>query len=108
MTINPVGGALPALPTLPTQAEPGAAAGATGATASEPGGFKDLVVGALDNLSATQGAADELAQKAMTGDLQDVHDYMIAATQAGLATELTVAVRNRAVEAFNSIMSMQV
>jgi flagellar hook-basal body complex protein FliE len=33
---------------------------------------------------------------------------MIAATQASLATELTVAVRNKAVEAFNSIMSMGV
>jgi flagellar hook-basal body complex protein FliE len=33
---------------------------------------------------------------------------MIAATEASLATELTVAVRNKAVEAFNSIMSMPV
>ena len=33
---------------------------------------------------------------------------MIAATEASLATELTVAVRNKAVEAFNSIMHMPV
>ena len=32
----------------------------------------------------------------------------IAATQASLATELTVAVRNKAVEAFNDIMRMQI
>jgi flagellar hook-basal body complex protein FliE len=33
---------------------------------------------------------------------------MIAATQAQVATELTVAVRNKAVEAFNDIMRMQI
>ncbi|MDQ1499053.1 MAG: flagellar hook-basal body complex protein FliE, partial [Actinomycetota bacterium] len=45
---------------------------------------------------------------AATGDLTNVHDYMIAATEASLATQLTVAVRNKAVEAFNQIMNMGV
>ena len=35
------------------------------------------------------------------------HDYTIAATQASVAMELTAAVRNRAVDAFNEIMRMQ-
>lgn len=72
------------------------------------GDFGDVVVKALDSLQVLQDKADGLALQAATGDLTDVHDYMIAATEASLATEMTVAVRNRAVESFNEIMRMQV
>jgi flagellar hook-basal body complex protein FliE len=50
--------------------------------------------------------ASDKAVKAATGDLTDVHDYVIAATQAQLATELTTTVRNKALDAFNDIMRM--
>jgi flagellar hook-basal body complex protein FliE len=60
----------------------------------------------LDSLQNLQASSDTLAQQAATGDLSDAHDYMIAATKASLATELTVAVRNKAVDAFNEIMRM--
>jgi len=88
-----------ALPSLPT----------TGAQAAAPSGegFRDMVVGALDDLQGLHGTADSLAVQAATGDLADVHEYTIAATQAELATQLTVAVRDKAVEAFNDIMRMQ-
>ena len=72
------------------------------------GDFGNVVVNALESLEALHDQSDSLAVKAATGDLTDVHDYMIAATEASLATEYTVAVRNRAVEAFNEIMRMQV
>lgn len=90
----------------------GAAAATTGpiapARVAAPAGegFGDQLAGALDDLQATHADADRLAVQAATGDLQDVHDFMIASTRAALATELTVAVRNRAVEAFTSIMQM--
>ena len=80
-----------------------------GAAAAGPSsGFGEVVTKALDSVQATQDKADKLAVKATTGDLTDVHDYMIAATQAQLTTELTVAVRNKAVDAFNDIMRMPV
>jgi flagellar hook-basal body complex protein FliE len=69
--------------------------------------FAAKLADGLQNLSDMQAKVDDLGVKAATGSLTDVHDYTIAATEASLATQLTVAVRNKAVEAFNEIMRMQ-
>ncbi|WP_432574515.1 flagellar hook-basal body complex protein FliE [Kineococcus sp. SYSU DK005] len=89
-------------------------AGVTGTTGTGAVGdasgtdFASLLSGGLDKLQAVQSNADDLAVKAATGDLTNVHDYMIASNEAQLATQLTVAVRDKAVEAFNEIMRMQI
>lgn len=71
-------------------------------------GFADSVGSALSRLDDAEARADAAAVAGATGDLASVSDYMVAATEAQLATEVTVAVRNRAIEAFNDIMRMQV
>ena len=124
MAITAIAGAaasLPTIPTLPATGQVGwtggagaaGAAGAdiaTGAAGAVAGTqhFGQSLVKALDGLQGAQTKADGLAVEAATGDLTNVHDYMIAATELSLATELTVAVRNKAVEAFNQIMTMPV
>ena len=88
----------------------GAAGIAQGAgQAGQAGGdFGNVVTNALQGMQDTQDTANNLAVQAATGDLTDVHNYTIAATEASLQTEMTVAVRDRAVAAFNQIMAMQV
>ena len=70
--------------------------------------FSSMVSQGLEKIQATQNTSDSLAVKATTGDLTNIHDYMIAANEATVATQLTVAVRNKAVEAFTEIMRMQI
>ena len=70
--------------------------------------FGNLVMDGLNRLEGLQDRSDTLAVQAATGNLDNIHDYTIAATEAGVATQLTVAVRNKAVEAFNDIMRMQI
>jgi flagellar hook-basal body complex protein FliE len=91
------------------------AAGVSGiaATSSTPsvsgdGGFAAILAGSVDNLNAVQGNADALALQASSGDLQDAHDYMIASTEAKLATETVVTLKNSAVAAFTEIMRMPI
>jgi flagellar hook-basal body complex protein FliE len=82
---------------------------ATAATDPQDGvDFGKAVVSALENLQTSQAATDKLAEQAATGDLKAIEDYMVMATETQLATQLTVAVRNRAIESFNEIMRMQV
>ena len=70
--------------------------------------FGDLVLDGIERLEGVQDHADKLSVQAATGDLQSMHDYTIAATQAQVSTQVTVALRNKAVEAFTEIMRMQV
>jgi flagellar hook-basal body complex protein FliE len=81
---------------------------ATSATAGTSGGqsFGNVATDLVDSLQSQQDNADKLALAASTGN-GNVGDVMIAATQASLTTDMTVAVRNKAVEAFNQIMGMQ-
>jgi len=71
------------------------------------GDFATRLAEGLQQVQDLQTKTSELSVQAATGSLADAHDYMIASAESGLATSLTVAVRNKAVEAFQEIMRMQ-
>ena len=78
----------------------------TAAAQSVSGSSGNMAIDLIDGLQAQQSNADSLALQAAMGN-GNVGDVMIAATQASLSTNMTIAVRNKAVEAFNQIMGMQ-
>jgi flagellar hook-basal body complex protein FliE len=96
MTVGAVG-ATPFVPPAITKA-------AAGTTPTQPTAFAE----SLKKVSDLTGAADTAAEGVATGQLTDVHQFTAAAAKAQLGVELTVAVRNRAVEAYQEIMRMQV
>lgn len=96
--IPPISG-LPAIqPITPPATAPAATSGAD---------FGNALTHGIDALQRTQASADNAATQASTGSLADVSSYMIASNEAAIATQLTTAVRDKAVAAFNSIMNMQ-
>ena len=99
--VGGVGGAGAFQPlTAPTLTEPaGGKAGATPGTSFQKG---------LDSVSQSLSAADSASAQVATGTATDLHQVTVAATKAQLGVSLTVAVRNRAVEAYQEIMRMSV
>jgi flagellar hook-basal body complex protein FliE len=80
------------------------AQGPTGPSAD----FGNMVLDGIERLEGVQDRADSLAVQAATGKLENIHDYTLAATEASVTTQMTVAVRNKAVEAFTEIMRMPI
>jgi len=81
--------------------------GTAATTGADPAGLGRSTVGRLQDLQQLQSTADDLAVKAVTGQLADPSQYTIAASEATLATQMTVALRNKGVEAYSEIMRMQ-
>jgi flagellar hook-basal body complex protein FliE len=111
MPISPIGAI--SLPTLPNAAalQPTTSTGASKAVDLVGGGQDttggNLFVDSLTQASEAQSSTDGLIKSAATGELTDLTSVMSAMTEAQLSTQLTVALRNKAVESFNEIMRMQ-
>lgn len=73
----------------------------------EKTGFADLLRQAIQDVDQTQKAADSTAEAFALGKVNNVHEVTVAGEQASLALELTIAVRNKVMEAYKEIMRMQ-
>ncbi len=71
-------------------------------------GFGDLMRDALNQVNQKQLEANEATEKLMTGEVEDLHQVMIAAEQARLSLQLTTQVTNKVIEAYREISRMQI
>lgn len=71
--------------------------------------FKDVLEDALESINDRQNDYKEMIGRKIIGDNNiDVHDITIAGEKARLSLELTLQIRNKALEAYQEIMRMQV
>ncbi|MDR3751738.1 MAG: flagellar hook-basal body complex protein FliE [Terracidiphilus sp.] len=105
--ISPIGASTTALSNL---AGSGAAAvfpsmGGHAAAATTP--FSDLLTDAVGQVNKLEDQAHSAVDGLMSGTGVDVHQAMIATQKASMAFELALSVRNKAVQAYQSVMGMQ-
>lgn len=90
-----------------TGVNPVASTAGTATTSGPNTDFAGLLSKGLEGVQAAQTNADGLAVQVANGTLADPAQYTMAATEASLGLQLTMAIRNKAVEAFQEIMRMQ-
>ena len=69
--------------------------------------FSDLFTDAVGQVNQLEGQAHAAVSGLMTGSGVDVHQAMIASEKASMAFELALAVRNKAVQAYQQVIGMQ-
>jgi flagellar hook-basal body complex protein FliE len=79
----------------------------TQATSGPNTDFAGMLSAGLESVQASQAKSADLATQVANGTLSDPAQYTMAATEANLGLQLTMAIRNKAVEAFQEIMRMQ-
>jgi flagellar hook-basal body complex protein FliE len=96
MSVMPIGSLPAVLPTAPVS------------TSAPAESTRSAFASGLEQVQGSLDHADALGQQLASGELTDLHEYMAASTKASLAVELTVAIRDKAVEAYQEIMRMQI
>jgi len=68
--------------------------------------FTDLFNNLLNSVNDLQFDSAEAQKLLATGEAADLHQVMIAAEEAGIATELLLEIRNKLVDAYKTLMQM--
>ena len=70
--------------------------------------FSKLLKKNLNDVNKLQMQSNEMTEQFALGNIENVHDVTIAAQKASTALNLTVAVQNKVMDAYNEIMRMQI
>ncbi len=74
-----------------------------------PGGssFGELLSRQLNQIETSQNRADQMTQDLITGKTEDLHAVLVAAEEARITLEMSLQIRNKAIEAYKEITNMQ-
>jgi flagellar hook-basal body complex protein FliE len=77
-------------------------------TSSATGAFRSMLEGMIGRVDQSQMQAQQAAESFLTGGNEELHSVALASQRAGLQFDLFLQVRNKAVQAYQEIMKMQV
>jgi len=70
--------------------------------------FANILKQSIENMNNVQAVSDQKTEALVNGDIEDLHEVMIAAQKASITIDATVQVQKKVIDAYNEIMRMQV
>lgn len=68
--------------------------------------FKDTLTNSLDTVNTMQAEKKAMIEEFASGKKQNIHELMITMQKAGLAVQMTGAVRSKLMQSYQEIMRM--
>ncbi len=73
----------------------------------ESGGFSSVMASAVETVNSMQNSADATVRRFLSGEGGELHQVALEQQQAQLAFDLLLQMRNKAVQAYQEVMRMQ-
>ncbi|MBM3326353.1 MAG: flagellar hook-basal body complex protein FliE [Calditrichaeota bacterium] len=70
--------------------------------------FSDVIKNLVGEVDKLQKSAETATDRMLTGELEDVHQVIVAMEEAQVSFRLLMEVRNKMVEAYKEVIRMQV
>lgn len=70
--------------------------------------FSTFLNESLEKVNSLEKESEQYNLKLATGELENIHESMIAAQKADIALQLTMQIRNKVLDAYREIMRMQI
>ena len=70
--------------------------------------FSSLFKQSIDEVNNLQLESDQITEDFALGKIDNIHEVTIAAEKARTALNLTVAIQNKVMDAYNELMRMQI
>lgn len=71
-------------------------------------GFANLLKDAIENVNKTQNISDQQTKDMASGNVDNLHNVMIAGQKASITLETSVQIQRKVIDAYNEIMRMQI
>ncbi len=68
--------------------------------------FSSILNHGIQRVNTLENQSDVLTQMLVSGEIENIHDVMIAAEKAEVAINLTMNIRDKAIRAYEEIMAM--
>jgi len=96
MQITGAGASLPLRPTDP------------GAVSTAKNSFADVIKSTIEQVNQAQNNGEQAIEQLNTGKAESMHEVMIAVEEADISLKMLVQMRNKALQAYEEVMRMQI